>query len=57
VEVGQYDCIIFYFYIIFVCLPKSGFNINPGDDGMLEDPGKGGQLKKAMIFKGIGLKA
>jgi hypothetical protein len=31
------------------------FNINPGDDGVLEDPRKYGQIQNTLSFKGTGL--
>jgi hypothetical protein len=37
-------------------LPKLAFQYPPGDDSMLEDPGKDGKVKKILSFKGRGLK-
>jgi hypothetical protein len=36
--------------------PNWLFNINPGDDGKLEDLGKDGRIKNTLRFKGTGLK-
>jgi hypothetical protein len=36
--------------------PNWNFSINPGEDVMLEDPGKDGKLKNTLIFKGTGLR-
>lgn len=38
-------------------LPKLAFDVNLGDDGMLEDPGRGGKTKITLRFRGAGLKA
>jgi hypothetical protein len=37
-------------------LQELDFNINPGDDRMLEDPGKDGKIMKTLSFKRTGLK-
>jgi hypothetical protein len=36
--------------------PNWLFSINPGDDGMLEDPEKDGKLWNTLSFKRAGLK-
>jgi hypothetical protein len=35
-------------------LPKLVLNINAGEDGMLEDQGKDGNMKNTLGFKGTG---
>jgi hypothetical protein len=56
VEVGQYDSIIFCLYIILCSLTQPASNINPREEGMLEDPGKDGKIKNALSLNGTGLR-
>jgi hypothetical protein len=37
-------------------LPELAFNVNLGDDGMLEDPGRDGKIKDTLSFRSTSLK-